>query len=75
MNLLFSFALYFILFFLDEGEECSTGDVSDPVPKEICGPGLFCKTKSQDEFDGVCSRSNYIINEHFFKYKFFIDNI
>ncbi|CAH1110393.1 unnamed protein product [Psylliodes chrysocephalus] len=41
---------------LNEGEECSTGDVSDPVPKEICGPGLFCKTKSQDEFDGVCSR-------------------
>ncbi|CAG9860318.1 unnamed protein product [Phyllotreta striolata] len=41
---------------LNEGEECSKGDVTDPVPKEVCGPGLVCKTNNKDSTDGVCAK-------------------
>uniref|UniRef100_A0A6P7H4E1 Thyroglobulin-like isoform X1 n=2 Tax=Diabrotica virgifera virgifera TaxID=50390 RepID=A0A6P7H4E1_DIAVI len=41
---------------LNEGEECSMGDISNPDVTEICGAGLYCKNTTPGESDGICSR-------------------
>lgn len=45
------------IFFLDEGDECSTGNPSSPTHTSICGPGLYCELRPNSDFDGFCRRS------------------
>ncbi|VEN38843.1 unnamed protein product [Callosobruchus maculatus] len=42
--------------YLNEGERCSVGNPSSPPATKMCGPGLQCKTQTDLDDDGICSR-------------------